>query len=146
MFSTSAHIGLIGNAIKPEDILEIGCHHRRQAFPSLLLPLLLHYVPGLLVVVVVIAADRCNSQLPYEAENPFSNIMSFFLAVGSPALATFSLSITIMNRAWIKELFKHRLLNFRYQNSGYVEQVEAVKFLLQEGQQVPLRASQERGQ
>ena len=91
------------------------------------------------------------AQLPYEAGSPWNNFMSFCLAIGSPTLITYSLSITIFNRFWVrKEFDKLRRLkpnqakrreNFHH----YESRIRASQYLLQEGQQVPLRASQEQG-
>lgn len=80
--------------------------------------------------------------------------MSFCLAVGSPALVTYSLTITIMNRAWVRNFFKdirrHARAQIRDSKDqvtalGYESRVKAALFLLQEGQQVPLRGSEEKG-
>lgn len=72
------------------------------------------------------------------------------MAVGSPALVTYSLLITITNRWSVGTLFadlravaRDELLELRYR--GYKDRIRTAQFLLQEGQQVPLRASQERG-
>jgi hypothetical protein len=46
-----------------------------------------------------------TAQLPYEAGGFRHNLMSGNLAVGSPALITFSLAITISNRLWAKKRF-----------------------------------------
>ena len=92
---------------------------------------------------------RLTAQLPYETGSPWSNIMSFFLAVGSPALVTYSLTITIMNRAWARGVFKGLRKKTRFLRpdigSRYDIQIKAARRLMQEGQQVPLRASQEQG-
>src|SRR5579864_429847 len=76
--------------------------------------------------------------------------MSFCLAVGSPALITYSLTLTILNRFWVRQRFNDlvrrcqgRTVSERY--GGYEQRVRAAQYLLQEAQQVPLRASQERG-
>lgn len=90
-----------------------------------------------------------TAQLPYETGDPWSNVMSFCLALGSPSLVTFSLTITILNRLWVRKQFdslvkKAQRLNpqrFPY----FDRKVRSAQFLLQEAQQVPLRASQERG-
>lgn len=71
--------------------------------------------------------------------------MSFFLAVGSPALVTFSLTITMLNSAWVKKSFQSQLLTSQIKKNNYEKQIEAATFLLQEGQQVPLRASHKHG-
>lgn len=90
------------------------------------------------------------AQLPYETGDNFSNVMSFFLAVGSPALATYSLWITILNRYWVRGKFhklweRSRSLNVQRHYPAFSNRILAVQYLLQEAQQVPIRASQERG-
>jgi len=44
-----------------------------------------------------------TAQLPYEADGFSANLMSLLLAIGSPALITFSLAITAFNRRWIRK-------------------------------------------
>lgn len=91
-----------------------------------------------------------TAQLPYETATPWGNMMSFCLAVGSPTMITYSLTLTILNRYWVRERF-HKLsmkaqshaVHDKY--AGYSDRVRAIQYLLQEAQQVPLRASQEKG-
>lgn len=90
------------------------------------------------------------AQLPYETESAWHNFMSFCLAVGSPALITYSLTITILNRLWLRRSFgelrfKASMPAVHDKYNGYDERIRACQFLLEEGQQVPLRASQEKG-
>lgn len=88
-----------------------------------------------------------TAQLPFETGDPWSNVMSFCLALGSPSLITFSLTITILNRLWVRQQFAR--LTSRTSDWGlfrdYEHRVQYVQYLLQEAQQVPLRASQEHG-
>ncbi|OCL07000.1 hypothetical protein AOQ84DRAFT_398719 [Glonium stellatum] len=77
-------------------------------------------------------------------------MMSFCLSVGSPAMITYSLTLTILNRYWVRERFhklsvkaQSRTVHDRY--AEYSNRVRAIQYLLQEAQQVPLRASQEKG-
>ncbi|KAL1303217.1 hypothetical protein AAFC00_006635 [Neodothiora populina] len=90
------------------------------------------------------------AQLPYETGDNYSNVMSFFLAVGSPALVTYSLTVTILNRYWVRGKFNKlfdRALSTNVRSS-YPEMhllVRAAQFVLQEIQQVPIRLSQEDG-
>ncbi|KAK5111673.1 hypothetical protein LTR62_004778 [Meristemomyces frigidus] len=91
-----------------------------------------------------------TAQLPFENGDPKANFMSFCLAVGSPAMITYSLTITILNRFWVREKFaelqqKAAGPNVQDRYGGYAERIRAAQYLLQEAQQVPLRASQERG-
>lgn len=76
--------------------------------------------------------------------------MSFCLAVGSPAMIAYSLTITILNRFWVRKTFgelqqKAQGPNVRDRYNEYSPRIRAAQYLLQEAQQVPLRASQERG-
>lgn len=71
------------------------------------------------------------------------------MAVGSPALITYSLTLTILNRIWIRQKFRTLLKkvetvpkDFR-QDLG--ERIRAAQYVLQESQQVPMRVSQEDG-
>ncbi|KAK5129946.1 hypothetical protein LTR08_002707 [Meristemomyces frigidus] len=103
-----------------------------------------------------------TAQLPFETGSPWSNVMSFCMALGSPALITYSLTVTIFNRYWIKERFsslQHAAAenerireglrapqNAAAENgrlgAALGERIKAALYLLQEAQQVPLRASQ----
>jgi hypothetical protein len=76
--------------------------------------------------------------------------MSFCLAVGSPTMITYSLTLTILNRYWVRGRFhkltmkaQSRAVHDKY--AEYNNRVRAIQYLLQEAQQVPLRASQEKG-
>ena len=74
--------------------------------------------------------------------------MSGLLAIGSPALITYSLSLTILNRTWIRRRFetlRADAADVIRQHPDFSERVKAAQFLLQEAQQVPMRASQEAG-
>lgn len=91
-----------------------------------------------------------TAQLPFETGDLWSNTMSFCLAVGSPAFVTYSLTITILNRYWVRKRFnglltKARSLSIRQKYREYEDRIRAAQYLLQEAQQVPLRASQEKG-
>jgi len=73
--------------------------------------------------------------------------MSLFMAVGSPALITYSLTITILNRNWVRRKFEvllEELNDLRDKNlrRKITERLDAAQYLLQESQQVPMRASQ----
>ncbi|KAI9820079.1 MAG: hypothetical protein M1826_000965 [Phylliscum demangeonii] len=91
-----------------------------------------------------------TAQLPYETGDPGSNLISFALAVGSPALITYSLTLTILNRFWVRGEFnalydRSESTKVRRNYPEYGARVRHAQYLLQEGQQVPLRLSQERG-
>jgi hypothetical protein len=87
-----------------------------------------------------------TAQLPFEAKNPVENLMILFMAVGSPALITYSLTLTILNRIWVRRIFgslQEKLNDVPKElRHGLREQLRAAQYLLQESQQVPMRASQ----
>lgn len=77
-----------------------------------------------------------TAQLPFAAGSAQSNILSWCLALGSPALVTFSLVITILNRNHVRKTFSrlskstHRMID--------ETRLNAAERLLSESQQVPL--------
>ncbi|KAI7570457.1 hypothetical protein KC343_g2192 [Hortaea werneckii] len=91
-----------------------------------------------------------TAQLPYETGDPWSNVLSFCMAVGSPTLVTYSLTITSLNRFWANKSFgslrrrtEEPEINKHY--AGFFQCTIAVQYLLQEAQQVPLMLSMEAG-
>lgn len=85
------------------------------------------------------------AQLPFETDGNFNNIMSMLLAVGSPALITYSLAITIFNRARIAQKFeqlktdaKNSLVKRVYHQ--FIQRLDIACYVLQESQQAPMRA------
>ncbi|ORY10952.1 hypothetical protein BCR34DRAFT_433794, partial [Clohesyomyces aquaticus] len=91
-----------------------------------------------------------TAQLPFETSTPWDNFLSLCMSVGSPALITYSLTLTILNRyslstRWhtLHQTALSRAVHDRY--SDFSVRIKAIQYLLQEAQQVPLRASQERG-
>ncbi|TDL21417.1 hypothetical protein BD410DRAFT_840613 [Rickenella mellea] len=89
-----------------------------------------------------------TSQLPYQASGTGSNVMSGFIAVGSPALVTYSLALTILNRCWIRRIFS-RLKRASQEVSDCAplvkERVIAAGEFLKDAQQAPIRVSQNDG-
>ncbi|KAG0697780.1 hypothetical protein DFH29DRAFT_131540 [Suillus ampliporus] len=75
------------------------------------------------------------SQLPYGAQYRLDNLMSAVLTVGSPALAGYSLFITLLNSRWINRRFNRSV---DYPNSRFA--VSIVSSL----QQVPLTLHSDR--
>ncbi|KAG0696828.1 hypothetical protein DFH29DRAFT_949264, partial [Suillus ampliporus] len=75
------------------------------------------------------------SQLPFGAQYRIDNLMSAVLTVGSPALAGYSLFITLLNSRWINRRFKHSV---DYPNSRFAVSI------LSSLQQVPLRLHPDR--
>ena len=87
------------------------------------------------------------AQLPFENSSTMNTFMAFCLALGSPALITYSLMITLLNRNAVQTSFEDVIertqsstVKDRYENIG--ERVQAVLYFLKESQQVPLRATQ----
>ncbi|KAG1749682.1 uncharacterized protein EDB91DRAFT_1217491 [Suillus paluster] len=75
------------------------------------------------------------SQLPFGAQYRLDNLMSAVLTVGSPALAGYSLFITLLNSRWINRRFSQSV---HYPNSRFA--VSIISSL----QQVPLRLHSDR--
>jgi hypothetical protein len=74
------------------------------------------------------------------------------MAVGSPALITYSLTLTILNRNWVRRIFESlvgQLDGLTNQSKEFRQQLRdrllAAQYLIQESQQVPMRASQANG-
>lgn len=85
------------------------------------------------------------AQLPFETDGPFNDLMSMLIAVGSPALITYSLCITIFNRARVSQRFaqlkndaKNSLVKRVYYQ--FIQRMEIACYVLQESQQAPMRA------
>ncbi|QIX01661.1 hypothetical protein AMS68_007178 [Peltaster fructicola] len=90
-----------------------------------------------------------TAQLPYETGDPWANLIAFCLAVGSPALITYSLTLTILNRSWARKCFSG--LRSRAARGSVSERaphfdkkVSAIQFFVQESQQTPIRTNFER--
>ncbi|KAE9404708.1 hypothetical protein BT96DRAFT_1016074 [Gymnopus androsaceus JB14] len=89
------------------------------------------------------------AQLPFEADG-WLNILSGCLAVGSPALAAYSIALTAYNRWYISREFQRlKVMAQRDIDSKYeymVKRIDAAAFILQEVQQCSMRANQSNGQ
>ncbi|PPR00406.1 hypothetical protein CVT26_009691 [Gymnopilus dilepis] len=73
------------------------------------------------------------SQLPFGANDRLDNFESMLLTVGSPALAAYSLALTVLNERWVTRLFS----GYRYPNAAH-----AVRVLINL-QQAPIRINTE---
>ncbi|EGN91775.1 hypothetical protein SERLA73DRAFT_173350 [Serpula lacrymans var. lacrymans S7.3] len=73
------------------------------------------------------------SQLPFGAKHRLDNLMSVFLTVGSPALAGYSLVLTVLNARWVTRRFEA----VSYPNKGYAVRI------LNGLQHAPLRIASE---
>lgn len=79
------------------------------------------------------------AQLPFATKDVWGNVMSFFLAVGSPALVTYSLAITVLNTRWINEQFRY-LKDWNTEFGGNMgPTLENVSSFLIESQCVPIQ-------
>ncbi|KAF7340430.1 hypothetical protein MVEN_01963100 [Mycena venus] len=89
------------------------------------------------------------AQLPFEADG-WTDLLSACLCVGSPALATYSLALTTLNRGYIADKFKLlKQTAERETHQGYhymIDRINAAAFILQEAQQCPMRANQRTGE
>jgi len=63
--------------------------------------------------------------------DPLEDVLNFFMTVGSPALASYSLQITHLNSRWLRKAF----LDLEYPNSG------AIPIVISAFQHVPIRVS-----
>ena len=86
--------------------------------------------------------------MPYETSAWWDNFISLALAIGSPALITHSLTLTILNRTWIRQQF-HTIRRDYGRIRGWKpplrEQIHGAHIVLQEAQQMPIRVSQTQG-
>ncbi|KAJ6495238.1 hypothetical protein C8R45DRAFT_1094898 [Mycena sanguinolenta] len=89
------------------------------------------------------------AQLPFEAGG-WMDLLSAFLCVGSPVLATYSLALTAFNRRYIKNTFEQlqeRVVTETKECYHYLaETLDAARFVLEESQQCPMRANQRTGE
>jgi len=84
------------------------------------------------------------AQLPYEAKGGYSNIMSFFLAVGSPMLTTFSLFVAMLDRQLARKRFddlKRTFSKVLDDNRKLELRIDCARDFLREAGHVPIRAS-----
>ncbi|GLB39631.1 hypothetical protein LshimejAT787_0701410 [Lyophyllum shimeji] len=59
------------------------------------------------------------SQLPFGSNDKLDNLLSMFLTVGSPTLATYSLALTVLNGRWIARRFS----SYTYPNTNLAVQI-----------------------
>ena len=80
------------------------------------------------------------AQLPFETIDKRSNFMVMLLAIGSPALITYSLSLTILNARWINQKFRQVKENL--DEEEYPQQAKALtaaRSILIESQHIPIQ-------
>lgn len=89
------------------------------------------------------------AQLPFEASDAWTNTLSGFLCVGSPALATYSLFLTVLNRRYLAARFQALKRTVERETGPEYHfmagRVEDAAYILQESQQCPIRANQRSG-
>ena len=81
-----------------------------------------------------------TAQLPYGTMDRQSDLMAFFLALGSPALASYSLAIHVFNSRTINRKCRH--LKELYQEvrlPGLLEAIQAMRVILIESQHIPVQ-------
>ena len=92
-----------------------------------------------------------TAQLPFQNSGPRATFMALCLAIGSPALITYSLALTILNRNWVVDEVERLLKRSRRVQlvnpeiptavGHFRSRLRSFSTLAIEGQQVPLRAS-----
>ena len=83
-----------------------------------------------------------TAQLPFETKDAPSSFMVLFLAIGSPMLLTYSLTLTIFNTRWINYACR-QLKEMNEQVGGkQLEAIEAARRCLIESQHVPAQVYQ----
>ena len=82
-----------------------------------------------------------TAQLPYENKVSSTNLLSLFMAIGSPMLITYSLCLTILKSRWINKRFC--VLRDRNEEvlGKQVRTLEAARVFLRESQHVPIGIS-----
>ena len=78
-----------------------------------------------------------TAQLPFANRDRISNIMTLFLGVGSPALITYSLALTIFNSRSINRKFRH--VKDHLDSHIGIDTIRAVRSFLTQSQHVPLQ-------
>ena len=91
-----------------------------------------------------------TAQLPFETSSSRSNTMSGLLAIGSPALITYSLTVTILNRSSAYRRFEKLRSDVFESNAhkrypGLAKTIKEARYLIQEMQQIPIRVCQDNG-
>lgn len=87
-----------------------------------------------------------TAQLPYETKDKATNLMSLLLALGSPMLAAYSVSLTVLNARWINGGFRRereawRCRGLRGAPQKQIEAIQAARWILIEIQHIPIRVT-----
>lgn len=83
-----------------------------------------------------------TAQLPFETKDKQTNLMALLLALGSPSLITFSLTLTILDARWINRKFqriKEDSKNLRPRRSLQTKAIKAARLILIESQHIPIQ-------
>ena len=80
-----------------------------------------------------------TAQLPFGAKDKKSNLMALFLALGSPALMSYSLALTVLNSKAINRMFRQISANSQLSGrTDTIKQLQAPRKLLIEMQHIPI--------
>ncbi len=83
-----------------------------------------------------------TAQLPFETKDKQTNFMALLLALGSPSLSTFSLSLTILNARWTNQIFrpvKEGNKGLRPRRPFQTKAIKAARVFLIESQHTPIQ-------
>ena len=83
-----------------------------------------------------------TAQLPFETKDKQTNFMALLLALGSPSLGVFSLTLTILNCRWINQIFRHvgdNNKSLRPLCSLQTKAIKAARVFLIESQSIPIQ-------
>ena len=81
-----------------------------------------------------------NGQLPFATKDKTTNLMALLLAMGSPALITYSLALTILNAQRINRTFRHiKEVNITLHRPLQLKAIKAARAILIETQHIPIQ-------
>jgi hypothetical protein len=87
-----------------------------------------------------------TAQLPFETGRYWNDLICIFVSLGSPATIVYSLTITLLNRYWIRGRF-NKLRDQHNRLEAYIPDhllgvIDCMEIVLREAQQIPIRLSQ----
>ena len=83
-----------------------------------------------------------TAQLPFETNDKQTNFMALLLALGSPLLITYSLTLTILNARWINQKFrqiKEENKSLRPHRPLQIKAIKAARAFLIDSQHIPIQ-------
>ena len=83
-----------------------------------------------------------TAQLPFETNDKQTNLMALLLALGSPSLIIFSLTLTILDARWINQIFrqvKEEHGSLRPAHPLQIEAIKAARAFLIDSQHIPIQ-------